>query len=105
VADVLDEFSANPAQLSRRTGPPVYIGWNCEQYILCSLAGRHNYSAAAGLAESGSSKTPASDSRYTVMYFNCTVPRKIPCASGHEPHHRPSLLPCSWNCPSCPSYL
>ncbi len=39
------------------------------------------------------------------MNINCTVPRKIPCASGHEPHHRPSLLPCSWNCLSYPSYL
>ncbi len=43
--------SANPAQRSCRTGPPVYTGWNRVQYILCSLAavagryGPYGYSA------------------------------------------------------------
>ncbi len=37
-------------------------------FILCSLAGRYNYSAAVGLAESGSSKTPASVLRHLL---NC----------------------------------
>jgi hypothetical protein len=57
---------ANPAQLSCRTGPPFYKGWNCVQFhpMLCR-AGRYNYYAAAGLAESGSSKAPASE--YTIL--------------------------------------
>ncbi len=35
------KLRANPAQLSRRTGPPVYIGWNCVLSILWSLASHY----------------------------------------------------------------
>jgi hypothetical protein len=40
MAGVLDEpyIQLNKPQLSCRTGPPVYIGWNRVQSILCSLA-------------------------------------------------------------------
>jgi hypothetical protein len=39
--------------------------------ILCSPADRYNYSAAAGLDESGSSKTPASGAEYRAGTRGC----------------------------------